>query len=197
MYRLKFLGVCVSLLVCISLFGCVLPSALSTPWSENVALATYGTEGSHPALNDGKLETVAAIPAKNERIFMLKFPAVKPVRKIVIYNGNLYWFGVDYWDTNALEWKTFHSARQRRDIKNQNAQSEFVLDRLNFQTNMLRITVSRTVDDFVITKPVAERGDKILDRQLTIGGVYLPHYRILQPAWAQIREIEVYHLARK
>jgi hypothetical protein len=170
---------------------------LSTPWSKNFALATYGAEGNHPALNDGKLDPIAVTEAKNERVFTLKFPAVKPVRKIIIHNGNLFWFYVDYWDTEALEWKTVHSVRQRRDIGNQNAQPRYVIDRLNFQTNMIRINVSRTVDDQIITKPIAERGDKIVDRRMTLAGAYYPHYRVVKPARAQIREIEVYHLAEK
>jgi hypothetical protein len=191
---LKRFVVYISLLACVSLFGC---TSLSTQWSENFALATHGTKGNHPALNDGNLETIAAVPAKNERVFTLKFPDVRSVRKIVIHNGNLFRFEVDYLDTKTDQWKTIHSVRQRRDIQNQNAQSTYVIDRLNFQTDMIQINVSRTVDDDIITKPIREPGDKVVDRRLTLGGLYYPHFRVVRPAWAQIREVQVYHLASK
>ena len=197
MNLLKHFGICVLLFACISLSGCVWSSLLSNSWSENIALASYGSKANHPALNDGKLETVAAVAAKNERIFTLKFPEIKPVRKIVIHNGNLFWFYVDYWDIDDLEWKTLHSVRQLRDIGDGRAPSEIVIDRLDCQTNMLRINVSRTVDDHIVTKAIAEPGDKIVNRGHTLAGAYHPHFRVIQPAWAQVREIEVYHLASK
>ncbi len=191
----KRLAIGASLLFCTSLAGCLWSSQLSTQWSENFALATYGAEATPPEFNDGKLETIAVVAAKNERIFMLKFPAVKRVRKIIIHNDNLFRFDVDYWDTDNLEWKTVYSVRQRRDIENQRAQSEYVLERLNFQTNMIRINVSRTVDDDVVNKPIAEPGDKVVNRKLTVGGLYYPHYRVIKPGMAKLREIEVYNLA--
>jgi hypothetical protein len=185
-------GLCFALLMLgISLSGCV----LSTQWSENVALSANGSEASHPALNDGNLETIAVIPAKNDRIFTLSFPEVKPVRKIIIHNVNLFRFEVDYLDPKTSQWTTIYSVRQRRDLGDERAQTEYVLDRLNFETKTIRINVSRTVDDDVITKPIREPGDKVVDRGLTIGGIYYPHFRVLRPAWAQVREVEVYHLA--
>jgi len=190
-YRVQFgLGFAL-LLLCIFQSGCV----LSTQWSDNVALSEHGSEANHPALIDGNLETIAVIPAKNDRVFAVKFPAVKQVRKIVIHNGNLFRFDVDYLDSKTSEWKTIYSVRQRRDLENERAQSMYVLDRLDIETEAIRINVSRTVDDDVITKPIREPGDKVIDRGLTIGGVYYPHFRVLRPAWAQIREVEVYHLA--
>ena len=78
-----------------------------------------------------------------------------PVRKIIIHNVNLFWFHVDYWDLDEFEWKTVHSVRQLRDIGKGRAQSEIVVDRLNCRTNSIRINVSRTVDDNVVTKGVA------------------------------------------
>ena len=61
---------------------------------------------------------------------------------------------------------------------------------------MIRVAVTRTVDDVIVNKIVAEPGDKIVDRRTTLVGQYYPHYRVMQPAIAQIREIEVYHLAQ-
>ena len=182
---------------CISLSGCVWSSLLSNSWSENFALATYGSKANHPALNDGKIDTVAAVAAKNERIFTLKFPEVKPVRKIIIHNGNLFWFQVDYWDLDDFEWKTVHSVRQLRDIGKNRVPDEIVIDRLNCRTNTIRINVSRTVDDHIVTKVLLAPGDKVVDRRTTLAGAYYPHFRVIQPAWAQVREIEVYHLASK
>ncbi|MCZ6676924.1 MAG: hypothetical protein O7E52_06715 [Candidatus Poribacteria bacterium] len=192
MYRLKRFEAGFLLLIYMSLAGC---TSLSTQWSENFALTTYGTKANHPALNDGNLETIAAVVPRNERIFTLKFPEAKSVRKIVIHNGNLFRFKVDYWDNDAFAWKTIYSVRQRRDIGAHRAQATYVLDRLNFKTSMLRINVSRTVDDDVIPKLVREPGDRVLTRRMDVNGVY--YYRVMNPAWAQIREIEVYQLAKK
>ena len=75
--RRKTFGICYFLLVCVSLSGC----ALSNQWSENFALAGYGTQANDPALSDGKLETIAYIhPQKGERVFMLTFPEASPMK---------------------------------------------------------------------------------------------------------------------
>jgi len=66
---LKTFSIC-CLLVGISLSGCIWRSSLSTQWSENFALESYGTEADNPALNDGKLETVA--PIKQLKILDLR-----------------------------------------------------------------------------------------------------------------------------
>ena len=61
---------------------------------------------------------------------------------------------------------------------------------------MIRIVVTRTVDDVIVNKMIAEPDDKIVDQRKTLAGFYYPHYRVMQPAMAQIREIEIYHLAK-
>jgi hypothetical protein len=184
--------------MCFGLAGCVWLSALSTQWSENFALETYGTEANHPFINDGKLDTVAMVGGGNmPRVFTLKFPDVQKVRRIIIHNDNLFWFHVDYFDTETSEWETCYSMRQRRNIGNQRTQPQYLVDRLNVETNMIRIDVSRTVDDDVVPKPIAEPGDKVVNRKLTVGRLYMPHYRVIAQAPARIREIEVYQLAER
>ena len=84
---------------------------------------------------------------------------------------------------------------KRRNIGDERAQPEFVFDRLNFQTKMIRIAVTRTVDDVIVNKVMKEPGDRVVDQRKTLAGFYYPHYRVMQPAIAQIREIEIYHLA--
>lgn len=170
---------------------------LSTQYSENIASAAYGTEANHPGVNDGNLKTLATLPAQNERNFIIRFADIHPVRKIIIHNGNLFRFAMDYLNEETGKWETFDTVIQRRDVGDERAQAEFVFDRLNFRTKMIRVTVTRTVDDAVINKIMAEPGDKIVDRRTTIAGRYFPHYRVMQPAVAQIREIEIYHLAEK
>ena len=162
-------------------------SSLPTPWSKNIALARYGTKANAPALNGGKLETVASVNPKNkERIFALSFPEVTPVRKIVIHNENLFRFDVEYWDIKAAGWETIDSIRQRRDIGNKRAQPKYIFDRIN---------VSRIADDDAVPKPIPGPNDKILDRVTqTEGGWYYPHFRVVTPSQAKVREIEVYHL---
>lgn len=72
------LKICWAVLVCVSLFGC----ALSTRWSDNFALAIYGTNVPVHQLNDGNFETIAAIVPKNaERIFTPIFSETRPVQE--------------------------------------------------------------------------------------------------------------------
>ncbi len=191
----------------IALLGCFLLSSLlftacrvahvlSTQYSQNIAQATYGTESNHPGMNDGNLHTRATLPAENERNFVIRFAEVYPVRKIIVHNGNLFRFEMQYLNDATGRWKTFDTVIQRRNIGDERAQSEFVFDKLNFQTRMIRIAVTRTIDDVIVNKVIAEPGDRVVNQRRTLAGLYYPHYRVVQPAIAQIREIEVYHLAK-
>ena len=191
---MRCLTVIFLLFLCLSLNACRLAAVLSTQYSENIAQANYGTEANHPGLNDGNLETIATIPATNERYFIIRFAEVNPVRKIIIHNENLFRFKMEYLKLGVDEWETFHSVIQRRNLQGKNAQDMYVFDRLNFNTKMIRITVTRTVDDIVVNKLEPEPGDKIVDQRQTMFDQYLPHYRVIQPSIAQVREIEIYHL---
>ena len=193
--RRMILTLCCLTTICLHLNACRVAQVLSTQYSENIASAAYGTEANHPGINDGNLETLATLPARNERNFIIRFAEIHPVRKIIIHNINLFRFEMDYLNPETGEWETFHTVIQRRNIGDERAQPEFVFDRLNFQTKMIRVAVTRTVDDVIVNKIVAEPGDKVVDRRTTLVGQYYPHYRVMQPAAAQIREIEVYHLA--
>ena len=184
------------LFVCLQLNACRLAQVLSTQYSENIATANYGTEANHPGLNDGNLETVATLPAKNDRNFILRFAEIHPVRKIVIHNGNLFRFQMEYLNSETDKWETFHSVIQRRNLEGKRAQPTFVIDRLDIETKMIRIAVSRTVDDIIVNKVVVDQGDKVVNRRMTIGNQYYPHYRVVRPSIAQVREIEIYHLAK-
>ena len=195
--RRTALAICCLLFIVVHLNACRVAQVLSTQYSENIASAAYGTEANHPGVNDGNLKTLATLPAQNERYFIIRFADVHPVRKIVIHNGNLFRFQMDYLDDETGKWETFDTVVQRRNVGEERAQAEFVFDRLNFETKMIRVTVTRTVDDAVVNKIMAEPGDKIVDRRTTIAGRYYPHYRVMQPSVAQIREIEIYHLAEK
>ena len=197
----KKLDVCYLFLVCITFSGCVWSSVLSTEWSENIALTSFGTQATHPALNDGKHDTIATARLMNkERVFAIKFDSIKPVRRIIIHNHNLFRFDVDYRDTKTTEltWKNAHSVRQRRGVGDERAQPKFVIDRLNFKTDTIRIKVSRTVDDRVISKPIADPDDMIVNHiRRTVGGRYIEYFRVIAPSIAAVNEIEVYHLDAK
>lgn len=186
---------CSLTVICLHLTGCKVAQMLATQYSENIASAAYGTEANHPAINDGNLKTVATLQAQNERNFIIRFADVHPVRKIVIHNGNLFRFEMDYLNPDTGEWETFDTIIQRRNIGDARAQAEFVFDRLNFETKMIRVAVTRTVDDTIVNKVLTQPGDRVVDRRTTLMGQYYPHYRVIQPAAARIREIEVYHLA--
>ncbi len=122
------------LFVSMHLNACRLAQVLSTQYSENIATATYGTEANHPGLNDGNLETIATLPAKNDRNFVIRFAEIHPVRKIIIHNGNLFRFQMEYLNSETDKWETFHSVIQRRNLEGKNAQPTFVIDRLNINT---------------------------------------------------------------
>lgn len=189
------IGICL-LCFCFSLTACRLAQVLSTQYSENIAQANFGTEANHPGLNDGNIETIATIPASNERYFIVRFADVKPVRKIIVHNGNLFRFKMEYLNPDSNEWEIFESIIQRRNLQGKSAQGMYVFDRLNFQTQMIRISVTRTVEDIVVNKFEPDPGDKIVDQRQTMFDQYLPHYRVIRPSIAQVREIEVYHLAK-
>ncbi len=184
-------------IVCLCMNACQLAHVLSTQYSENIAGASYGTEANHPGLNDGNTETVATLPATNKRNFIIRFEDVHPVRKIVIHNGNLFRFELEYLNPDTGEWQSFHSVIQRRNLEGKRAQPTYVFDRLNFHTQMIRINVSRTVDDIIVNKFTRDPEDKIVNQRNVLAGQYLPHFRVVRPSVAQIREIEVYHLAEK
>lgn len=184
------------LFLCLSLNACRLAEVLTTQYSENIAQVNYGTEANHPGLNDGNLETIATIPATNERYFVIRFDEVKPVRKIIVHNGNLFRFKMEYLKPENDEWEIFHSVVQRRNIQDKAAQGMYVFDRLDFNTQMIRITVTRTVDDIVVNKLEPDPGDRIVNQRRTIFDQYYPHYRVIRPSIAQIRELEVYHLVK-
>lgn len=184
------------LFTCLHLNACRLAQVLSTQYSENIATTNYGTEANHPGLNDGNLETIATLPAKNDRNYIIRFAEIHPIRKIVIHNGNLFRFQMEYLNSDTDKWETFHSVIQRRNLEGKRAQPTFVIDRLNISTKMIRIAVSRTVDDIVVNKVKLDQGDKVVNRRMTIGNQYYPHYRVVRPSIAQVREIEIYHLAK-
>ena len=186
------------ILFCISLFGCLSTSMLSTQWSENLALASNETEASDPAVNDGKLGTIAVVDPANHRVFGLKFPRIYKVRKVIVYNVNLFRFDLDYWDLENQEWKQAHTVLQRRNLDGRRVQPKYVIDRLNFQTNMLRLKVRRTVDDRVISKTDPDPNDKIVNKiRKNFYGRLVTYFRVLQPSYASLREIEVYALAKR
>ncbi|MBB14871.1 hypothetical protein CMK22_06335 [Candidatus Poribacteria bacterium] len=171
---------------------------LSTQWSNNLALASNKTEASDPAVNDGKLGTIAVVDPANHRVFGLKFAQTYRVRKVIIYNVNLFRFDLDYWDLVHQEWKQAHSVLQRRNLDGMRVQPKYVIDRLNFQTNMLRLTVRRTVDDQVISKTNPDPNDKVVNKiRKNFFGRLVTYFRVLQPSYASLREIEVYTLAKQ
>ena len=189
--------ICCLLFICFSLQRCV----LKTQWSVNFALVNYSTQASHPFLNDGKLETIASVePKKGKRVFTLTFPEIRPVRKIIIHNANLFGFDVDYWDAEAEAWKTIRQVRKKRHIGTSRTQRQYVISQLNLQTNQIRVNVLRTIDETVTSREYYKSVD--LDKEKVLGkirvrnnlGHYIEMNRILQLAEAQIREIEVYNL---
>ncbi len=180
--------------------GCAsLSSLLSTTWSENYARASEGGEGSHPYLNDGKLSTVAETPYLGDpREFIVKFDGLRRVRRIRLTNDNLYRFSIAYWDAKREDWRDVESIRQRRDVEGAERviQPFFEFTGINFETDRIRIDVTRTVDDTIITKSAPEPNDKIIEHGYTeMRGRQVEYFRVLIESPARVQELQVYGIA--
>lgn len=173
--------------------GCAHLSRLETRWTENYALdATVNAEG----LNDGKTNTVASTPLKADpREFIIEFPEPRRVQRIRLVNANLYRFSVAYWDMERKEWKAIQTVVQRRDVegKERRVQPLFEFTHFNVETNKIRVEVTRTVDDLIVSKVAPNPDDKILERVRTVvGKSWIEYYRVILESPAQIRELEIY-----
>jgi hypothetical protein len=169
---------------------------LTTNWSENYALDANGGKSETPVVNDGKLDTVAFSSAERPRHFIIQFAEPKTIRRIVIHNYNLFYFELQYWDNSKMEWKTFQTVLQRRDVKgvdSKTIQPEYEFGRFSFMTDKIRINVIRTVDDDIVSKDNPAQGDIVVDRiRKFIMGRFVEYYRVLVEKPAGVREIEVY-----
>lgn len=191
-----------SLLFCgfiLFISSCMWAPMLTTNWSENYALADNGGKSDDPAINDGKLDSIAFSSQKRPRYFIIQFGEPKKVRRIVIHNYNLFRFEAQYWDNKRMEWKTFHTVRQRRDvetIQSKTVQPKYEIGRINFTTDKIRINVTRTVDDDVLSKKTLDKDDIVINRiRRYIAGRFVEYYRVLDEKAAGLREVEVYGLA--
>lgn len=185
----------ISIFMAITAFwGCHLSSILKNEPYENYAMFA---ESNPPKLTDGDINTIAQIPADEEtRRFTVQFVEPKHIRKIVIHNHNLFRFSIEYWDNRLQKWKTLESVRQRRDIEgiSRRIQKEYVFKDLNFVADKLRIDVTRTVDDDVVSTTHLSPDDHIIDikRRNRLRGGYIEYYRVLKKSPASLRELEIY-----
>jgi len=190
--------------ILISIFGgailltssCMWAPLLTTNWSENYALDGNGGKSETPAINDGKPSTIAYSSAERPRHLIVQLSEPKKVRKVVIYNYNLFYFDLQYWDSNKMEWKTSQTVRQRRDARGVDSkmiQPKYDFGLLNFTTDKIRINVIRTVDDDVVSKERPAQDDIIVNRiRKFILGRFVEYYRVLVEKPAGVREVEVY-----
>ncbi|MBC8233880.1 hypothetical protein H8E77_30395 [bacterium] len=176
--------------------GCMWATILTTNWSENYALDANGGKSETSAINDGKINTVAYSSAKRPRHFIVQLTEPKKIRKIVIHNHNLFYFELQYWDSNNMEWKTSQTVRQRRDAKGVDSkmiQPKYEFGRLSFMTDKIRINVTRTVDDDIVSKERPTQDDIVVNRiRDIVMGRFVEYYRVLVENTAGVREIEVY-----
>jgi hypothetical protein len=169
---------------------------LTTNWSENYALDANGGKSETPAINEGKCDTVAFSSAERPRHFIVQFAEPKKIRRIVIHNYNLFYFELQYWDSSKMEWKTSQTVLQRRDAKGVDSkmiQPKYEFGRLSFMTDKIRINVTRTVDDDVVSKDKPTQDDIIVNRiRKFVMGRFVEYYRVLAEKPAGVREIEAY-----
>jgi hypothetical protein len=180
--------------------GCFWRTLLVGPnWSENYALQSAGATASDPAINDGKYDTYGvAQPGDKPRTFMITLSKPREIRRIVLYNGNLYWFDIKFWDSRTTSWKTAVAVRRRKKSSLSGIQGKYDFRRLRFTTDRLLIYVRRTVNDGVIERVNPRPGDKVIGRSFKkIFDYPIQVYRILIEKPAFLREIEVYGLAKE
>ena len=95
-----------------------------------------------------------------------------------------------------MEWKTSQTVRQRRDAKGVDSkmiQPKYEFGRLSFMTDKIRINVTRTVDDDIVSKERPTQDDIVVNRiRDIVMGRFVEYYRVLVENTAGVREIEVY-----
>ncbi|RKY01681.1 hypothetical protein DRP77_09255 [Candidatus Poribacteria bacterium] len=179
--------------------GCYWKSILLGPnWSENYALQSMGAVASDPHINDGRYDTYGvAEPSEKGRTFLITLPQPREIRRIVIYNYNLYKFDVRYWDLKRGVWRNAVVVRRRWSTSSRGAQERFDFRNVRFTTDKILIVVHRTVDDEVVDKLRLSPGDKVVGTRFTniFGGVPVQVYRVLLEKPAVLREVELYGLA--
>ena len=129
---------------------------------------------------------------------ILKFDGERQVRRIRLTNDNLYRFSVSYWDERREDWRDVATVRQRRDVEGAERiiQPMFDFGSINFRTDRIRIDVTRTVDDVIVTKAAPGPNDRVIEHGWqNIGGRQREYFRILIERPARVREVEVYGLA--
>ncbi len=197
--RFPLLGLFGLVILATTVCGCVLSlSSLSTHWSSNL-LTDPALEITDPNLTDGNLETIALSVSRQKkdkaRYFIIKFPQLQSVHKLIIYNQNLLLFKVEYLDPKTEKWKLAHSVRTRNFDRNGRLRAKFVIDRLRIETKMIRINVNRTTEDRIVSKMVVDPDDHVVNViQRSFAGRYAKIFRVLDPSPAAIREVEAYQL---
>jgi len=182
------------LITVLFLSGCNLSSILSNEKYENYAIFA---QSNPPELTDGNLNSIAEVPEGDTRLFEIRFAEPKHILQIVIHNHNLYRFKIEYWDERLQKWKILESVQQRREIEgiSRRIQKKYTFKNVNCITDKMRIEVSRTVDDRVVTKTSVAPDDIIvdIDRGGSIYG-YREYYKVLKRSSASIREIQIFGL---
>jgi len=195
----KFNSSVIFILLALAFSGCFWTRLLIGPnWSENYALQSAGATASPHAINDGKYDTYGVVqPGDKPRILTITLPHPREIRRIVIYNGNLYWFDIKFWDDRLKTWRTAVAVRRRKKSVFQGAQEKYDFRQVKFTTDKILIYVRRTVNDGVVEKVNPRPGDKVIGRAFKrIFDTPIQVYRILVEKPAYVREVELYGLAR-
>jgi hypothetical protein len=196
------------LFIILILSGCSskLSSVLSESWSDNYALQKYGTEVSHMGINDGDLNTWGVTDPVN-REYIITFPEIKDMRKIVLYSGNITSYKLFYLDNRSDKWKLagdVKSAKIGKVVNYEKLKTEiFVFEhRVKLKTNKLRIDVTRATSDRLETKRKPDENDRVINRRIEYIGtgrssIKLVLYDVLVEGPAKLREIRVYGYPEK
>ena len=190
------------------LMGCgtKLSDLLSESLSENYMLAAYGTEASHPELNDGDLKTWG-ITRPPKRDYTVIFPEERKIDRIVVYSGNVLGYQLLCWDSEVKKWKTIGGldtvrGSQRVESKYNQLQVPQFVHRVNCKTSKITLRVLKAKSDGVTVVRLPGKNDKVLNHRIDYIGtgrrrVRLDVYDVYRQGNAMIREIEAYSHVKK
>jgi hypothetical protein len=195
----KFTVACFLLIMVFMVTGCgsKFSSLLSQSWSENYALAAYGSEASHPEINDGKIDTWG-VTQPPDRVYTITLSEEKEVHRILIYGGNIISYKLFCWDGRNGKWKLageVKDARIKKLVNYERLRTEvYTFDhRIKFKTSKIKLQVDKTKSDNINTTRTPGKNDKVINRrEENIGGLRIILYDVFVPGAATVREIKAY-----
>jgi len=204
--KIAFIFFFLSAVILIQGCGSKVSSLLTEEWSENYALASYGTKSSNPRINDGDIATWGVVdPPK--RVFNIILPEERWVKRVVVYSQNVVSYKLFCWDNGTEKWKAVSavgSVEGRRSVYSDRYKMNIPRfdHRINVKTDKISIQVIKAEGDGIVTTRTPGKDDAILNHKIDFLGTgrsrrRIDLYEVYKKIPAAIREIEVYsHLEK-